>query len=329
VLKTVDDAVAAGFAHTWACSLWLVSDDRVHRWRARRGELGTLEDLAPGGDAVHALMPWEEAEVLALVEQWGTVDRSHRKLAHRGSYTDRVWVSPATVRRILLRNGLVLPAPPAQQRPARPAWPEWLEWAPNRVWCWDATHFPRAKRCAFAIVDVVSRKWLATVCSAEETSSQVQLVFADALEAEGIVAGSDPDRDRPLLLAMSDNGGPMISGATRQFFAALAIAQRLGRPGTPADQAWIESMFGHVKADWPHLETITDPAVLASELDRVRTEYNTVRLHAGIGYVTPDDEHTGRGDHIREARRQGLARAHQQRLAYHRRHTTNPEETGQ
>ena len=34
VLKTVDDAVAAGFSHTWACSLWRVSDSRVHRWRA-------------------------------------------------------------------------------------------------------------------------------------------------------------------------------------------------------------------------------------------------------------------------------------------------------
>lgn len=30
--------------------------------------------------------------------EWGEVDRSHRKLAHRGSYLNRVWVSPATLR---------------------------------------------------------------------------------------------------------------------------------------------------------------------------------------------------------------------------------------
>src|SRR5664280_2743376 len=44
------------------------------------------------------------------------------------------------------------------------------------------------------------------------------------------------------------------------------------------------ALFGHIKGEWPHLEKITDPAELAAELDRVRTEYNTVRLHAGIGY---------------------------------------------
>lgn len=110
--------------------------------------------------------------------------------------------------------------------------------------------------------------------------------------------------------------------------ALMAIAQHHGRPHTPTDQAWIESFFGHLKGEWPHLEAIDEPAVLETELTRVRVEYNTIRLHEAIGYVTPDDEHHGRGEPIREARRQGLARARQQRLDHHRRHThPTPEET--
>jgi hypothetical protein len=31
----------------------------------------------------------------------------------------------------------------------------------------------------------------------------------------------------------------------------MAIAQHFGRPGTPTDQAWIESLFGHVKPSGP------------------------------------------------------------------------------
>ena len=80
---------------------------------------------------------------------------------------------------------------------------------------------------------------------------------------------------------------------------------------------------------WPHLNAITDPALLRAELEAVRTEYNATRLHSGIGYVTPLDEHEGRGTAIRTARREGLAEAARQRLAYHRdqrKNQRNPED---
>jgi hypothetical protein len=44
---------------------------------------------------------------------------------------------------------------------------------------------------------------------------------------------------------------------------------------------------------------IRDPGELERELNRTCLEYNTVPLHASIGYITPDDEHTGRDDAIR------------------------------
>lgn len=336
VLKTVDDAVAAGFAHNWACSLWQVADDRVHRWRARRRDQGTLVDQAPGGNPVHGILPGEIAAVLAVAEAWGTVDRSHRKLAHRGSYEGLVWVAPSTFRRVLAAHGLVLPEPPTRTPSVKTPWPDWLKWVPNRIWIYDATHFSRVRRAVFAIVDMVSRKWIDTLVTVEESATQVQVIFEHALELEGLLelltdarldlAVDDPAR--PILLAVSDNGPPMAAASTRAFMTLLAIAQHRGRPHTPTDQAWIESFFGHIKGEWPHLETITDPAVLETELTRIRIEYNTVRLHESIGYVTPDDEHEGRGEAIREARRQGLARARQERLDHHRRnHHQNPEET--
>jgi len=66
------------------------------------------------------------------------------------------------------------------------------------------------------------------------------------------------------------------------------------------------------------------PASSPVELDRVREQYNTVRLHAGIGYVTPDDEHHGRGDAFRQARRDGLAAARQARIACRRSERNDP-----
>ena len=110
----------------------------------------------------------------------------------------------------------------------------------------------------------------------------------------------------------------MTANDTRAFMALMTIAQHHGRPGTPTDQAHIESFFSHLKGDWPHLTGIADPAALDTELHRIRTEYNTVRLHAGIGYVTPDDEHHGRGGQIRRARTAGLKRARVERIKHNR-----------
>jgi hypothetical protein len=56
LLKLVDDAVEAGWARARACGVLGVADVWVHRWRARRREVGTLVDRAPGGNPVHGLL---------------------------------------------------------------------------------------------------------------------------------------------------------------------------------------------------------------------------------------------------------------------------------
>ena len=64
--------------------------------------------------------------------------------------------------------------------------------------------------------------------------------------------------------------------------ALMAIAQHHGRPNTPTDQAWIESFFGHIKGEWPHLEDIADPVVLEAELAPGAARVQHVRLSHGV-----------------------------------------------
>jgi len=333
ILELIDQAVAAGWQQRRACSYLELDERRAWRWQQRR-QAGTLADLPVGGHPVHGLLEAEQDAIIAVFDAWGEIDRSHRKLAHRASREQLVWVSPSTVMRVLTAHGLVLKAPRRAGRSERRPFPEWASYEKHSIWIYDTTHFAACPDMAVVtVMDLVTRKWICEIVSGEETSTQVQACFTDALELEGLldralarhdeIAARDPaSLDAPLvspiLLAVSDNGPQMTSGSTAEFMAMCAIAQHFGRPGTPTDQAWIESLFSHVKADWPHLEQITDPAVLRAELELVRVEYNTVRLHAGIGYVTPDDEHEGRGPAIRQARRTGLFRARRLRIAYHR-----------
>jgi putative transposase len=232
----------------------------------------------------------------------GEIDGSHRKLAHRGFYLGRVWVSPATVFRVLLAHGRALPHRSGREPRLQTPWPTWVSYRPKQVWGYDLTSFPAARTQALAIIDLVSRKWIEWLICPEATGLQVQVLFIRALDAEerldGIIGRTErladpaaPDADQPILLAVSDNGPQMTSGSTREFMALHAIATHFGRPGVPTDQAPIESFFGHLTHEWPHLGQLADPDDLDRELAAVRERYNHVRLHAGIGYITPDDEH--------------------------------------
>ena len=86
---------------------------------------------------------------------------------------------------------------------------------------------------AFAIVDVVSRRWIDTLVSIEETSTQVRVIFDRALAAEGLTELITPERvelfeqdpTEPILLACSDNGPQMTSKATREFFAKVLLSK--------------------------------------------------------------------------------------------------------
>ena len=339
LLALVEHAVAVGgWSLRRAAATLGLEHVRVLRWQARAA-LGRLDDARPGPDIpLHALLDWERAAILKVAEQWGEVDLSHRKLAHRGSRLDLVHVSESTVLRVLVDAGVHLPARGAREpRPAR-AWPDWAELVPGVIWIYDFTHFRASKWCAVAVLDVVSRYWLSTVVSAEETSTQVEVAFTRALCTDGkdhlledpallaeLAGGTVLEHaEVPVLLALSDNGPQMTSHATATFMAGARIAQHFGRPATPNDQAWIESLFGHVKTEFPHLDKIADPGELEAELDRIRIFYNQVRLHQAAGYVTPEDEHLGRGPAIRAARRAGPEHAHAARVAARRQLRQDP-----
>jgi transposase InsO family protein len=333
LLKLAAHALSeGGWSLRRAAAVLGVEHTRLGRWSVRATTSG-LEDAKPGPDVpVHALLDWERAAIVKLAEEWGEIDRSHRKLAHRGSRLDLVYVSESTVLRVLIGEGVHLPGRPAREPRAKRPFPEWAELVPGVIWIYDFTHFGASKRCAVAVLDVVSRYWLSTVVSAEESSTQVEVAFTRALVADGkehlldatlleeLAHGAVPDNDErvPVLLAVSDNGPQMTSRATAVFMAGARIAQHFGRPSTPNDQAWVESFFGHLKGENPHLDKIRDPGELEAELDRLRSFYNTTRLHEGIGYVTPEDEHTGRGPALRAARRAGLDAAHHARVAFRR-----------
>ena len=287
LLEALGHATDAGWPVVKACAVLGLDARRARRWaqRAERDGATALADDRPGG-VVNALTPAEVEAIVAAFETFGEKDFSHRRLAYRGSYEQLFWAAPSTVRRVLNDHDLRFRHPPRPPRGQRRPFPPWASYTPNSIWVYDTTHFPRCSMAVLIIEDLVSRKWLTHVVSAEETHNQVRLAFEQALDAEGLLDVAlqraeamdraldldGEDELTPVLLALSDNGSQMIAGATRKFMAMVAIAQHFGRPATPTDQAWIESRNGTLKLEWPHLTAVTDPAALRAELEQVQDE---------------------------------------------------------
>jgi len=84
------------------------------------------------------------------------------------------------------------------------------------------------------------------------------------------------------------------------------------RPARHPDRSSLDRELQRApETEHPHLLAIRDPQTLRAELAAVRQHYNTVRAARGIGYVTPDDEHEGRG--TRPCREAGTRPDHTQR----------------
>ena len=127
---------------------------------------------------------------------------------------------------------------------------DWIEWKRHQIWIGDITHFPRAGRVAYAILDVATRKSArAPTSPARRPRTQVEVVFTQALDTEGLWPvvearqaerarhgddGSDGDQ-QPILLAMSDNATPNASRSPPETFLALCAHRVALRPARHPD----------------------------------------------------------------------------------------------
>ncbi|MGI9120328.1 MAG: hypothetical protein ACR2G7_09460 [Acidimicrobiales bacterium] len=91
----------------------------------------------------------------------------------------------------------------------------------------------------------------------------------------------------------------MTSGSNRDFMALRHRPEP--QPAGYADRpSLVESFFGHLKAENPHLLAIEDPEVLRAELSVSRSHYNGGEVARRHRLCLPNDE--------REARAQAIAR---------------------
>ena len=112
---------------------------------------------------------------------------------------------------------------------------------------------------------------------------------------------------------ISDNGPQFISKDFKQFIKISGMTHVRTSPYYPQSNGKIERFHKTLKCECIRPKTPLSLEEARRVVDEFVTDYNTVRLHSAIGYVTPHDMLEGRQAAIHAARDQKLEAAREER----------------
>jgi putative transposase len=122
---------------------------------------------------------------------------------------------------------------------------------------------------------------------------------------------------------INDRGTQMKAKAFMKMCKDLGIAQKFARPRTPNDNPFIESLFSIVKGFPRYPDTFVDDIEAITYFSAFFDFYNNNRYHGRIGFVTPNQRHTGVDKKIIEKRMSGMINARKQRIEINRNKTVS------
>jgi transposase InsO family protein len=221
-----------------------------------------------------------------LIERMHQLSRAHPRYGYR-----RIWamlrregwrINRKRVQRLWRLEGLKIPPKAHKQRAPGNSENSCMKRKaefPNHVWTYDfvADQTEDGRMLRFlAVVDEYTRESLALDVERSMGADEVIAVLGRLIA----------ERSAPQLLR-SDNGGEFIAHSVQRWLAEAHIETAYIAPGSPWENAYVESFNGKLRDEMLNRELFTSLAeakLLASEY---RDEYNHRRPHSALGYQTP------------------------------------------
>jgi len=227
-----------------------------------------------------------DGEQRRLIERMHELSRNHPRYGYR-----RIWamlrregwrVNRKRVQRLWRLEGLKVPAKARKQRAPGHSGNSCMKRAaehPNHVWTYDfvADQTEDGRMLRFlSVVDEFTRESLAL---------EVERSMG-ALEVIAVLGRLITERGAPLLLR-SDNGGEFLAHSVQRWLAEAGVETAYIAPGSPWENAYVESFNGKLRDELLNRELFTSLAEAKLLATEYRTQYNHRRPHSALGYQTP------------------------------------------
>lgn len=305
IVDLIEKAIESGARLKKAAATMGISARTIIRWRQKGG--GQDQRKGPLTAPANKLSEQERQQILDISNSAPFRDLSPKqivpKLADQGVYL----ASESTFYRVLKEHAMLAHRQASKPAVARPK--EHVATGPCQVWSWDITYLQTSVKGFFfylyMVVDVWSRKIIAAQIFAEESMEHSSMLLAHACMINGV----QPEE----LVLHSDNGGPMKGATMLATLQKLGVVPSFSRPSVSNDNPYSESLFRTMKyrPEYP-LKPFENIEQAQSWVDGFVFWYNTQHLHSSIRYVTPDDRHFGREEHILANRRKVYEKARSQ-----------------
>ena len=151
----------------------------------------------------------------------------------------------------------------------------------NQCWAMDfvSDQLYNGKRFrALTVIDLYSRECLAIYANKGITGERVTSVLSDIQGERGL-----PARIKV------DNGPEFISKALDAWAYFNNVQLDYSRPGTPTDNAYIESFNGSFRDECLNTNWFMSLEDAENKIEKWRKDYNCFRPHSALTYQTPAD----------------------------------------
>lgn len=278
---------------------WIgIPRSKFYQWQQRYGKVNEHNAWIPRD---FWLRDWEKQ---AILDFWSTHSREgYRRMTYMMLDADQVAVSPSTVYRVLQDAGVLhrwnrdhtSGKGQGFQQPVRS----------HEHWHIDISYINIQGTFYYlcSVLDGFSRYLVAWDLRESMTEQHVEIVLQRAHERF-------PEA-RPRII--SDNGPQFIAKDFKQFVRLNGMTHVRTSPYYPQSNGKMERWHQSAKTECIRPQTPQSLEDALRIVTKYVEQYNTVRLHSAIGYVTPKDKLEGRAEEILAARDAKLEAARQAR----------------
>jgi putative transposase len=303
IIELIDKAVESGARLEKAAATIGLSARTIIRWRHQGG--GQDQRKGPSTAPANKLSEQERQQILDVSNSALFRELPPKQIVPKLADQNVYIASESSFYRVLKEHKLLTHR--HSSKPAAPKRPkEHVATGPGQVWSWDITYLRTSVRGLFfylyMTVDVWSRKIIAAQVFAEESMDHSSMLLAQAC----LIHGVQPEE----LVLHSDNGGPMKGATMLATLHKLGVSPSFSRPSVSNDNPYSESLFRTMKyrPEYPS-KPFENIEQAQSWVDGFVFWYNTLHLHSSVRFVTPDDRHFGREEHILTNRRKVYEKA--------------------